>query len=94
MQTVAVPACSCAMAWMRARSSRSSSSKALFLRHPKNPAQTLGISGTGGCPPRCYGTASRTRLALGFLPTPQPRDPSSPRPLVMGMTSLAEGELQ
>lgn len=60
MQTVAVPACSCAMAWMRARSSRSSSSKALFLRHPKNPAQTLGISVTGGCPPRC--------LAMGQPP--------------------------
>ena len=96
-QTTTVSASNCAHGLEETKDQSPMSSNVLLLLHPENTTQVL-LRGRGSpsqedCPPPHLPVGQQVgqSLSRAFFP---PWGTSSPRPLVMGMTSLAEGELQ
>lgn len=88
---ITVSACSCTHGLEKSKDIKGKhhswrSSNVLLLQHPKNPFPPLFGAGD-----HCHRTVLLSACLWGKAKT---KDTSSPRPLVMGMTSLAEGELQ
>lgn len=96
VQTTTVSPSSCAHGLEKTKDHSPMSSNALLL-HPMIPTQVL-LGGWGplslkDCPPPHLAVGQQGGQGWSWAFSP-PRGTSSPRPLVMGMTSLAEGELQ